>query len=104
MTPAPARYLKLPLGFDAARLQAELDALLAPQWVEHFNTRDYEGRWRCLALRARDGRPGHIGAQSGVGFLDTPALAQCLARLYVELEQSRLNNRLAENQPDSDRL
>lgn len=77
MTPASARYLKLPLSFDAARLQAELDALLAPQWVEHFNTRDYEGRWRCLALRARDGRPGDIGAPSGVNFLDTPALAQC---------------------------
>ncbi|SEN49310.1 Sulfotransferase family protein [Duganella sp. CF517] len=77
MTPASARYLKLPLSFDAARLQAELDALLAPQWVEHFNTRDYDGGWRCLALRSADGRPRDIGALSEANFLDTPALAQC---------------------------
>jgi quercetin dioxygenase-like cupin family protein len=77
MKPASVRYLKLPLSFDAARLQAELDALLAPQWVEHFNTRDYQGGWRCLALRSADGQPRHIGALSDVNFLDTPALAQC---------------------------
>jgi quercetin dioxygenase-like cupin family protein len=77
MTTASTRYLKLPLSFDAARLQAELDALLAPQWIEHFNTRDYEGGWRCLALRSADGQPRHIGALSDVNFLDTPALAQC---------------------------
>jgi quercetin dioxygenase-like cupin family protein len=77
MTPASARYLKLPLSFDAARLQAELDALLAPQWVEHFNTRDYDGGWRCLALRSADGQPRDIGALSEANFLDTPALAQC---------------------------
>ena len=77
MTPASARYLKLPLSFDAARLRAELDALLAPQWVEHFNTRDYDGGWRCLALRSADGQPRHIGALSEANFLDTPALAQC---------------------------
>lgn len=71
------RYLKLPLSFDAARLQAELDALLAPQWVDHFNTRDYDGGWRCLALRSPDGQPRHIGALSEANFLDTPALAQC---------------------------
>ena len=77
MTPASARYLKLPLSFDAARLQAELDALLAPQWIEHFNTRGYDGGWRCLALRSADGRPRDIGALSEANFLDTPALAQC---------------------------
>ncbi|MBP1207874.1 quercetin dioxygenase-like cupin family protein [Duganella sp. 1411] len=77
MIPASLRYLKLPLSFDAARLQAELDALLAPQWIDHFNTRDYDGGWRCLALRSPDGQPRHIGALSEANFLDTPALAQC---------------------------
>lgn len=78
-----SRYLQLPFEFAADKLLAELDALLAPQWIDHFNTRDYDGGWQCLALRSADGSPRQITALSDANFLDTPALAQCPAMRAV---------------------
>lgn len=75
--PAPSRYLKLPICFDTARLADELNAIVAPQWVEHFNTNDYEGSWRCMALRSMNGQADHIIPLNDAEFLDTEVLEQC---------------------------
>ncbi|MEJ2625872.1 MAG: hypothetical protein P8Z80_15465 [Pseudolabrys sp.] len=49
----PDRLL-LPLAFAPARLAADLAALQA-DWTAHFVTRNYDGDWSAVALRAPAG-------------------------------------------------
>lgn len=92
------RYAQLPLFFDAAQLEAEVDALSAA-WLLHFNSAHYEGSWSGLALRAPGGRTDSLlpeAAVAGESFSDTPLLAQCpalraaLASLQCPLQGVRL--------------
>lgn len=71
--------VKLPLEFDAARLQAELDALTSEAYVPHFNTRYYQGDWSVLPLRSIGGAPAQIypDPTNKGGWADTPFLARC---------------------------
>jgi quercetin dioxygenase-like cupin family protein len=67
--------LKLPLRFDAAGMQADVDAIPPEDWVEHYNQSDYEGDWRGIALRSVSGDSRNLFAGGGAGsFLDTPLL------------------------------
>jgi hypothetical protein len=50
----PDRIL-LPLAFDPARLEADLDALAASEWTLHFVPQNFEGDWSALPLRAPAG-------------------------------------------------
>ena len=43
---------RLPLRFDAARLQAAVAMLPAQAWQAHFNTGYYEGEWSGVPLLA----------------------------------------------------
>lgn len=45
----------LPLSFDAARLQADLAAVEAMTWTDHFVRQNYEGQWDVLPLRHQAG-------------------------------------------------
>lgn len=46
------QYFKLPVQFDAARLQQEASGLTAGLWKQHYNTKDYEGSWSVIPLRS----------------------------------------------------
>ena len=46
---------RLPLAFDVARLQADLAAVEALSWTDHFVRQNYEGRWDVLPLRHQAG-------------------------------------------------
>jgi hypothetical protein len=46
---------KLPLAFDAARLQGDLAVVEATTWTDHFVRQNYEGRWDVLPLRHQAG-------------------------------------------------
>jgi quercetin dioxygenase-like cupin family protein len=74
---APTPYLKLPLSFDLARLQEDLQRVASAQWINHFNTSAYEKGWGCIPLRSVDGRVDHIMPVEGGHFEDTPLLARC---------------------------
>lgn len=71
--------LKLPLRFDAMRLQADLARILADEHVPHFNTAYYEGDWSAAPLRSIGGRADHIYPDPTArdGFADTPLLGRC---------------------------
>jgi hypothetical protein len=71
--------LKLPLQFDATRLQADLGAVLAGEFVPHFNTAYYEGDWSVVPFRSVGGRANHIYPDPTAknAFADTPLLARC---------------------------
>ncbi|MGE5467319.1 MAG: aspartyl/asparaginyl beta-hydroxylase domain-containing protein [Ignavibacteria bacterium] len=71
------KALRLPLNFDVARLEQDLDRIEADEWVDHFNTAAYERRWSCVPLRSIGGRADHIVSTDGPGYEDTPILARC---------------------------
>lgn len=69
---------RLPLRFDAAALAEEAAALPASAWVPHFNTRQYEGDWSGVALRAPAGGLTPLYPDpTATEFVDTPAMAAC---------------------------
>ncbi|HEX9994321.1 MAG TPA: aspartyl/asparaginyl beta-hydroxylase domain-containing protein [Acidimicrobiales bacterium] len=69
---------RLPLRFDAAALAAEAAALPADAWVPHFNTRQYEGDWSGVALRAPVGGLTPLYPDPAAeAFEPTEALAAC---------------------------
>jgi len=72
--------LKLPLRFDAARLQADLARILAEEHIPHFNTAYYEGDWSAAPLRSIGGRADHIYPDPAAkdSFADTPLLDRCV--------------------------
>lgn len=43
--------VRLPLVFDPDRLRADLTAVEAATWTDHFVTQNYEGQWDVLPLR-----------------------------------------------------
>ena len=46
---------RLALAFDPARLQADLAAVEAMTWTDHFVRQNYDGRWDVLPLRHQAG-------------------------------------------------
>ncbi len=71
--------LQLSAHFDAARLQADLDRIVANDFVPHFNTRYYEGDWSAVPLRSIGGAIDQIypDPTASRAFADTPLLARC---------------------------
>lgn len=72
--------IRLPLTFDAMRLAADLDALGGCEWTPHFVTRNYDGEWSAMPLRAPAGAEHPIlmiTTHPGVSdFVDAPPLAR----------------------------
>ena len=73
--------LRLPVAFDPARLARDLQALADSEWIDHFLTDRYDGRWDVLPLRGPKGAihpVTMIATNPGVKtFEDAPALASC---------------------------
>jgi hypothetical protein len=71
----------IPLRFDPGRLQADLARIAPEEWQPHFNTREYDGDWSGVALRAparADAtRNLQAGLHMGSAFEDTPILGRC---------------------------
>ena len=91
---------KIPLRFDPARLQDDLARLAPGDWTPHFNTREYDGDWSGVALRAsaKAGSAGALQAGLNVGadFADAPVLDRCpylrevLAAFHCPIKSARL--------------
>lgn len=90
--------VKLPLRFDAARLQSEVARPAADAFVPHFNTAYYQGEWSAVPLRSIGGRLDHIypDPTAKTAFADTPLLAgspycrEVLAALCCPQQAARL--------------
>lgn len=76
--PSIPERLRLPLRFDAARLQEDLGRLSPEDWVPHFNKGYYQGEWSGVALRAIGGNPLKLypDPTAPEAFADTPMLAR----------------------------
>ena len=71
--------VKLPLRFDAARLQADLACIMTDEFVPHFNTAYYQGDWSAAPICTIGGHTKHIYPDPTAknAFADTPLLARC---------------------------
>ena len=70
--------IRLPLQFDVARLQADLEHVQQSAWTPHFNERIYEGDWSVVPLRAVPGSPiPHFSLPNETRQEDTPLLHGC---------------------------
>lgn len=71
--------IRLSLRFDPARLQSDLDGIVASEYVPHFNTAYYQGDWSAVPLRSIGGRTDQIypDPTKKQDFADTPLLARC---------------------------
>ncbi|MDR3509207.1 MAG: aspartyl/asparaginyl beta-hydroxylase domain-containing protein [Caulobacteraceae bacterium] len=47
--------VRLPLGFDAARMAQDVERLEPVGWTPHFVTQNYDGDWSVIPLRAPAG-------------------------------------------------
>jgi hypothetical protein len=76
MTPSS---LKLPLFFDAEKLERDLNQIIAGEFIPHFNKAYYDGDWSVVPLRSIGGRPDHIypDPTATKKFADTPLLDRC---------------------------
>ncbi len=69
---------RLPLYFDATRMQTDLERVQQSAWVAHFNLRMYEGDWSVVPLRAVPGSPiPTFSLPNETRQEDTPLLRDC---------------------------
>lgn len=81
----PLAYARIDVQVPLAAVQAEIDALLAREWIAHVNQRDYRGHWDVLPLRClREHAQAHPVLQAfaitvGEEWQDLPLLDDCPA-------------------------
>jgi hypothetical protein len=70
---------RLSCEFEPARLQADLDGILATDFIPHFNTQYYQGDWSAVPLRSIGGSATQIypDPTKKDAWADTPLLARC---------------------------
>lgn len=78
-------FRRLPLTFEAAALQADLERVESHEWMPHYNKEDFEGEWRGAALRSVGGQAQNLRALPGAQMLydDTELLKRCPALASV---------------------
>jgi hypothetical protein len=79
--------VRLPFAFDVPAMEADLVALQAADWIEHFVKQNYSGDWSVIPLRAPAGETHPIrmiySDPSATQWVDTPWLdrSPCLRRV-----------------------
>jgi Aspartyl/Asparaginyl beta-hydroxylase len=56
------RTIKFPFVFDIQRLKVDVQKALQNNWVDHYNSNDYNGKWTSVALLSQDGKSQTIVA------------------------------------------
>src|SRR5689334_1775405 len=49
------KSFRLPFQFDAENVRSDLEHFSEVEWIGHFNTSYYEGKWSGITLRAPEG-------------------------------------------------
>jgi hypothetical protein len=73
------RSIKFPIVFNVKRLQDDLGKVIAKNWVDHYNTNDYSGKWTSVALMSKSGKSDAIYASPTADekLLPTEILDSC---------------------------
>lgn len=56
------KHIKFPLLFDVQKLQKDVHIILNKNWINHYNTNDYTGKWSSIALVSQGGKSENINA------------------------------------------
>lgn len=56
------RSIKFPFTFDTERLKNDVQKVMNTAWIDHYNTKDYEGKWTSVALMSIGGKSDNIYA------------------------------------------
>lgn len=56
------RSIKFPFVFDKERLKNDVQKVMNKNWIDHYNTNDYEGKWTSIALMSVGGKSDNIYA------------------------------------------
>lgn len=56
------RSIKFPIVFDTEKLQNDLKKIINKNWIDHYNTNDYSGKWNSIALMSQNGKSDAIYA------------------------------------------
>lgn len=90
---------QLPFTFSEDRLIEDYKTCEAFAFSEHYNTADYDGSWKLIALRSMDGATNNVRAFSLTGtYMNTPLLEKCpyfneiIDQFACEKESIRLLN------------
>jgi hypothetical protein len=72
-------FITFPLNFSGDLLRKDLERCLQYQFIDHFNERDYVGKWTSIALRSPTGDHNNIFAYTDgtEKFHDTKILSEC---------------------------
>lgn len=95
---ALVRHIRFPLTFDVKLLQNDLDKVLTPNWIKHYNTNDYTGNWSSIALMSQGGKSDTIYAlpTNNKEVIYTEVLDKCLyfKEILEELKFDKTSVRL----------
>lgn len=58
------RSIKFPLLFDKEKLKNDFQKIMDKNWIDHYNTNDYSGKWTSIALMSQSGKSDAIYAFS----------------------------------------
>jgi len=67
-------HIKFSHTYNTDKLRAELAQVLQEEWPLHFNTQDFNGDWRSIALRSTSGACNDIYAHASGHYRNTPVL------------------------------
>ncbi|PKB18668.1 aspartyl/asparaginyl beta-hydroxylase domain-containing protein [Flavobacterium sp. 5] len=56
------RTIKFPIVFDTERLKTDVQKVLELNWIDHYNSNDYSGKWTSIALMSQSGKSDAIYA------------------------------------------
>lgn len=73
------RTIKFPITFDTERLKTDVQKVLKQNWIDHYNTTGYSGKWTSIALMSVGGKSDAIYAfsSSNEPVINTEALDSC---------------------------
>ena len=95
---------KIPLIFDVKNLLTDLKICLKEEWPNHFNTSNYNGNWKAIALRSPNGESNTIFANSNSNYINTKLLDKCryFSKILNDLECPKEAVRLLKLDPGSE--
>lgn len=74
------RAIKFPLFFDTEKLKNDVHKILNKNWTDHYNTKDYIGKWTSIALMSQNGKSDAIYASPNTTekLVPTEILDSCI--------------------------
>lgn len=73
------RSIKFPIVFDSEKLQNDLKKIINENWIDHYNTDCYSGKWNSIALMSPNGKSDAIYASptNNEKLVETEILNSC---------------------------